>query len=95
MSNLSIASVLEKNRVSSENAMVIALDIDLVDPVTSAYVMTLRIVNYDTDLTESSTQRSASICPCRTMRTRSRTSTCRFRTLSAWFAPTCRPIGAQ
>ena len=51
MSNLSIASVLEKNRVSSENAMVIALDIDLVDPVTSAYVMTLRIVNYDTDLT--------------------------------------------
>ncbi|BEE07080.1 MULTISPECIES: hypothetical protein [Aeromonas] len=51
MNNLSIASVLEKNRISSENAMTMALDIELIDPVSGNYVMTLRIANYDTDLT--------------------------------------------
>lgn len=51
MNNLSIASVLEKNKVSSENAMTIALAIEIVDPNTGAAVTTLRIVNYETDLT--------------------------------------------
>lgn len=51
MPSLSIASVLEKNRVSSDNAIVVALDVDLTDPVSGQYVMTLNLVNYDTDLT--------------------------------------------
>jgi hypothetical protein len=50
MNNLSIASVLEKNKVSSDNAMTIALAIDIADPNTGDFVTTVRIVNYQTDL---------------------------------------------
>lgn len=50
MANLSIASVLEKNKVSSENAMVIALDFDVIDPISGEKAVTLRVVNYDADL---------------------------------------------
>lgn len=51
MNNLSIASVLEKNKVHSDNALTIAMVIDVADPITGQHVETLRIVNYDTDLT--------------------------------------------
>lgn len=49
--NLSIASVIEANKISSANAITLAMDIDVIDPVTLNFVERLRFVNYITDLT--------------------------------------------
>lgn len=49
--NLSIASVIEANKISSANAITLAMDIDVVDPVTLNFVERLRFVNYINDLT--------------------------------------------
>ena len=46
MSNvLSVASVIEKNRLSSDVPFLIALDIDVINPNTGALVETLHVVN--------------------------------------------------
>lgn len=50
MNNLSIASVIEKNRVNSENAIVFTLDITVVDPLNGEEVGELHLTNYTTDL---------------------------------------------
>ncbi|EGR3221645.1 hypothetical protein Q9X98_004267 [Vibrio parahaemolyticus] len=50
MNNLSIATVLEKNRVSSENAMVFALEFRVVDPFTYNHVETVYLCNHTYDL---------------------------------------------
>ena len=42
--SLSVASVVEKNRISSDTPWLICIDIDVVDPVTSALVETLHLV---------------------------------------------------
>lgn len=51
LKNLSIASVIEANKISSANAIALAMDIDIVDPITLNFVERLRFVNYATDLT--------------------------------------------
>lgn len=51
MRSLSIASVIESNKISSENAITMALDIDVVDPSTLSVVQRISLVNYQTDLT--------------------------------------------
>lgn len=46
MSNvLSVASVIEKNRLSSDVPFLVALDIDVIDPTTGGTVETLHVVN--------------------------------------------------
>lgn len=51
MSSLSIASVLEKNRLDSEVPFLVALDVQVIDPLTGALVETLRIVRNDEAIT--------------------------------------------
>lgn len=51
MRTLSIASVIESNKISSENAITMALDIDVIDPTTLAVAQRVRLVNYNSDLT--------------------------------------------
>lgn len=48
---LSIATVLEKNRLDSDVPFLIALDIDVVDPSTGSTVEQLRVVRNDENLT--------------------------------------------
>lgn len=50
MKNLSISSVLEKNKISSENALVFALDINIVDPNTNKPAEVIHLVNYSVNL---------------------------------------------
>ncbi|EOB4971271.1 hypothetical protein KW516_19065 [Vibrio fluvialis] len=50
MNNLSIATVLEKNKISSENALVFALELRVIDPFSFNHIETLYLVNHTTDL---------------------------------------------
>lgn len=51
MRNISIASVIEANKISSANAIALAIDIDIIDPITLNFVERLKFVNYINDLT--------------------------------------------
>ena len=48
---LSIASVIEKNRVASDVPFLIALEVAIKDPITSALIETVRLVKNSEDLT--------------------------------------------
>lgn len=50
MNNLSIATVLEKNKISSANAIAFALEVRIVDPFSYNLVETIYLVNHTTDL---------------------------------------------
>lgn len=49
--SLSVASIIEKNRISSEVPWLICLDIDVIDPITSALIETLHVVRNTEDVT--------------------------------------------
>lgn len=51
MKNLSIAAVINKNQVAADVPFLVALEIEVKDPKTGAYVETLRIVNNNEDVT--------------------------------------------
>lgn len=53
MNNLSIASVIEKNKISSNSSFVFGLDINIVNPVTGAHVETVYLVNHTESLTHN------------------------------------------
>lgn len=48
---LSVASVLEKNRLDSDVPFLVAIDVVVVDPVTGSYVETLRLVRNSEQVT--------------------------------------------
>ncbi len=48
---LSVATVIEKNRISSDVAFLICLDIDVIDPTMNAVVETLHVVNNTENIT--------------------------------------------
>lgn len=50
MKNLSIAAVIEKNKIASSNAIVFILDIDIVDPLTSKMVDRIYLTNHYSDI---------------------------------------------
>ena len=50
MNNISIASVIEKNKISSDNAAVFALTVSVVDPISYNEVDKIRLVNHTTNL---------------------------------------------
>lgn len=52
--HLSVATVIEKNKLASAVAFVVALEIDVKDQVTGAFVETLRFVRNDEDITYKS-----------------------------------------
>lgn len=56
MKNLSIASVIEKNKISSENSLVVALDIDIINPENGVKVDRIRLVDYVCNLTIGSNE---------------------------------------
>lgn len=49
--SLSVATVIEKNRISSEVPFLVCLDIRVIDPVTLSTVETLHLVRNDEDVT--------------------------------------------
>ncbi|KAA5604429.1 hypothetical protein F1188_16355 [Roseospira marina] len=49
--HLSVATIIEANRIHSETAFLIALEVDIVDPVTNTLVETMRAVCNDEDIT--------------------------------------------
>ncbi|GAL22936.1 hypothetical protein JCM19235_1237 [Vibrio maritimus] len=51
MNNVSISTVLEKNKISSENALVFALEAQVLDPFSGSFVETVYLTNHTTDLT--------------------------------------------
>jgi phage-related protein len=51
MGSLSVASVLEKNRIESDVPLLVALDIEVIDPSLGTYVETLRIVRNSEQIT--------------------------------------------
>lgn len=50
MNNISIATVLEKNKISSENALVFSLELRVIDPFSFNSVETIYLVNHTEDL---------------------------------------------
>jgi hypothetical protein len=51
MTNYSIAEIIDKNSISSETPWLVALKVDVVNPVNRTYIETIRIVNNSEDLT--------------------------------------------